>query len=280
MTLDNAYFEKVKAGEKTLELRLLDEKRAALKVGERVEFFAREGDEKIQVEIIGLHRAESFSELLSDKLYPLSGFGDVPRDEALSVMRRFYSESDEKKYGVLGIEIALVNGDGAKARTDAAPCEENGSTNEPEVIDIYSKGEYPSNELSNFYPHEFFMDGVRCGSMEGFLQSLKYRSQKKQRTVCALCGKEAKRRGQYKILWRLFGVCHWGGVPYKRNSDEFKALVMRAYREMHSQNEGFRAALSAADGKRLLHTLGGKNKRKTILTEAEFISCLEQLRKK
>lgn len=43
-------------------------------------------------------------------------------------------------------------------------------------MNMYSPGEYPLNKLSNFAPNEFEMDGVKCGSMEGFLQSLKYRN--------------------------------------------------------------------------------------------------------
>ena len=76
-----------------------------------------------------------------------------------------------------------------------------------ETIDIYSKGEYPSNVLSNFYPNEFTFDGVICGgSMEGFLQSLKYKSIKKQQKICLLSGKEAKKKGKYKFLWKLTGI--------------------------------------------------------------------------
>ena len=62
------------------------------------------------------------------------------------------------------------------------------------TIDIYSKGDYPADVLSNFYPNEFVIDGVRCGGMEGFLQSLKFKSRKKQDAVAALSGKDAKER--------------------------------------------------------------------------------------
>lgn len=40
-------------------------------------------------------------------------------------------------------------------------------------MDIGSGNTYPSNALSNFAPHSFVIDGVKCASMEGFLQSLK-----------------------------------------------------------------------------------------------------------
>ena len=43
-------------------------------------------------------------------------------------------------------------------------------------MDIGSGNGYPSSALSNFAPHEFELDGVKCASMEGFLQSLKFKS--------------------------------------------------------------------------------------------------------
>jgi hypothetical protein len=37
-------------------------------------------------------------------------------------------------------------------------------------MDIGSKSGYPSSALSNFAPHAFEFDGVKCASMEGLLQ--------------------------------------------------------------------------------------------------------------
>ena len=44
---------------------------------------------------------------------------------------------------------------------------------ETNTLDIRSNGLYPSNVLSNMCGNEFIFDGVECGSMEGFLQSIK-----------------------------------------------------------------------------------------------------------
>lgn len=38
-------------------------------------------------------------------------------------------------------------------------------------MDVGSKNAYPASALSNFSPHPFEIDGVKCNSMEGFLQS-------------------------------------------------------------------------------------------------------------
>ena len=149
---------------------------------------------------------------------------------------------------------------------------------EERVIDIYSKGDYPADVLSNFYPNAFVIDGVRCGGMEGFLQSLKFKSRKKQDAVAALSGKDAKERGGRKFLWKMSGNVYWQGKRIKRQSEEFLTLVTRAYREMARQSETFRDALAAAGNATLTHSIGKHDKRRTILTEEEFIYCLESLR--
>ena len=148
-----------------------------------------------------------------------------------------------------------------------------------DVIDILSSSEnYPEAELSNFYPYPFTVDGVECGGMEGFLQSLKFFNKRKQLRVCALSGKKAKKAGEKKRLWKLLGSVYWQGRFIKRDSKEFDDLISLAYNEMYKQNEAFRLALEASKGKKLVHTIGSHNKRKTILTEEEFISHLEWLR--
>ena len=140
------------------------------------------------------------------------------------------------------------------------------------IIDIYSKGDYPANVLSNFYPNEFVI--VRCGGMEGFLQSLKFRRRGRQEAVAALSGKEAKARGGRKFLWKLTGNVYWQGKRIKRQSEEFTALITRAYRGMARQSETFREALAATGDATLTHSIGKHDKRRTVLTEEEFIYCL------
>ena len=73
---------------------------------------------------------------------------------------------------------------------------------EKPVIDIGPDAVYPASELSNFAAHRFEIDGVQCGSMEGFLQSLKFPDETVQREVCALIGKRAKFKGQKRKWWR------------------------------------------------------------------------------
>lgn len=51
-------------------------------------------------------------------------------------------------------------------------------------MDIGSQNSYPASALSNFAPHPFIIDGIECNSMEGFLQSLKFKNPEMQKEVC------------------------------------------------------------------------------------------------
>ena len=59
---------------------------------------------------------------------------------------------------------------------------------EMNTLDIRSNGLYPSNVLSNLCSNGFRFDGMVCGSMEGFLQSLKRQDLDKQRQICSMKG--------------------------------------------------------------------------------------------
>ncbi len=146
------------------------------------------------------------------------------------------------------------------------------------VIDIRAKGEYPSNELSNYAEHHFIIDGVRCFSMEGFLQSLKYSKPREQRVVCKLTGKEAKERGQ-QIDWKSSQQLYWNGTTIDRHSEIYQELLKKAYGALY-ESKTFRDALRASNGKKLIHSYGEDDPQQTVLTTEEFLGLLNWLRKK
>ncbi len=148
------------------------------------------------------------------------------------------------------------------------------------IIDIHSKGEYPSCALSNFAEYEFYVDGIKCLSMEGFLQGLKFKNTEKQKKVCLLSGVNAKnssRRTFAQLRWRLTHNLYWQGKRINRYSDEYQLLLDKAYDEL-SKNGEFIKALKLSENKVLVHSIGKNNMSETVLTEREFISRLEKLR--
>ncbi len=145
-------------------------------------------------------------------------------------------------------------------------------------MDIGSSKGWPSSSLSNFAPHPFVIDNIECASMEGFLQSLKFKSPEIQIEVCKLIGKAAKFKGKKKKWWRD-QTLYWQGESIKRDSEEYQELLRRAYDALF-ENEGFRRALEATKGATLTHSIGNNDIHRTVLTEREFISQLNRLRKK
>lgn len=144
------------------------------------------------------------------------------------------------------------------------------------AIDIHSKGKWPSYALSNFFPHKFIFEGVKCGSMEGFLQSLKTDNVERQQLVCALSGKEAKLRSTN--TWKKEQNVFWNGHRINRHGNQFQFLIRRAYREMIKQCPQFKDALLATEKKKLFHSIGNPNPMDTILTERELCNILTELR--
>ena len=259
MKLREAPFVAMRDGKKDIELRLYDEKRSKLCLGDYIIFTCSEREERVCVIIKGLHRYPDFQALFADLPKKRLGYDE---EEAASPddLLAYYTAEDIKRYGVLGIEIALQR--------------------EPHaVVDIYSKGDYPADLLSNFAPHAFVLDGVACASMEGFLQALKHKSPEKQREICSLTGKAAKMAGKGKHLFKLTGHLYWQGKKLHRRRKEYNALVRRAYEAMLAASEDFKLALLCTQDRPLTHSLGKHSRFTTILTETEFIEHLNAVRR-
>ena len=143
-------------------------------------------------------------------------------------------------------------------------------------MNIGSGSKYPAGALSNFSPHPFEIDGIKCNSMEGFLQSLKFKSPEMQEEVCKLVGYAAKKKGRNKN-WQQSQTLYWKGKAIKRDSQEYQDLLDEAYMEMY-QNTKFKKALEASRGSTLTHSIGRSKKNETVLTIREFCSRLTKLR--
>ncbi len=110
MKLNPSPFDMIKSGEKTIELRLYDEKRRMIKIGDEIEFEnTSDSTQVINAKVLNLHRFCSFDELY--KSLPLLKCGYTPDDVETakpSDMELYYSAERQKKYGVVGIELELI----------------------------------------------------------------------------------------------------------------------------------------------------------------------------
>lgn len=112
MKLFSAPYEMIKSGEKTIELRLYDEKRQQIKVGDAITFTNTANGEKLTATVKKVHRFNSFEELY--KSLPLLQCGyTVENIDAASPqdMEQYYSAEEQKRYGVVGIALADVRDD-------------------------------------------------------------------------------------------------------------------------------------------------------------------------
>lgn len=109
MNLVPSAFKKIADGNKTIELRLNDEKRQRINVGDTVVFNCTSTKDMITAQVSGLHKFSDFEELY--KALPLEkcGYTVAELDTAhYTDMEQYYTKDQIKKYGALGIELCDV----------------------------------------------------------------------------------------------------------------------------------------------------------------------------
>ncbi len=101
-------FEMIKSGQKTIELRLNDEKRQKIKIGDEITFINVANGEALKTTVLKLHYFDSFGKLYRSLPLLKCGYTESSIDSAKeSDMEKFYSAEEQKLCGVVGIEICL-----------------------------------------------------------------------------------------------------------------------------------------------------------------------------
>ncbi len=107
MKLSTGPYNNIATGKKVIESRLFDEKRQAISIGDQIIFSENDKPENNVTAVVkGLLRYQTFKELFAD--HEPSLFGEESRDFLLTQIKQFYSDEDEKKYGVIGIRLELL----------------------------------------------------------------------------------------------------------------------------------------------------------------------------
>lgn len=106
MLLNEEPFTQIQEGIKRYELRLYDEKRSQLKVGDMVEFRKRTQEtERILTRITTLLRLPTFQDVPKHIAgWPKGTEGNKVQED----MRKYYSKEDEAHYGVLVIRVEKI----------------------------------------------------------------------------------------------------------------------------------------------------------------------------
>lgn len=106
MKLRPEYFDFINNGTKRIELRLYDEKRALIKLGDTIRFLKEpEKTEKLEVKVIGLLKYNNFHDLIKDFPNEILADKSITKEELKNILEEFYTLEDQQKYGVLGIRI-------------------------------------------------------------------------------------------------------------------------------------------------------------------------------
>ena len=106
MKLKEQYFNYIKFGTKTYEIRLNDEKRQKIKIGDYIEFQKEPlKEEKIIYKVDDLLYFKNFEELINKIDITLLASSKETKEELLKTLNSFYNAEEQKKYGVVAIKL-------------------------------------------------------------------------------------------------------------------------------------------------------------------------------
>ena len=107
MTVQTKYYRLLKNRQKTVELRLYDDKRRLIKIGDEILFSnLSDANDTFIGTVVALHRAENFKALCNIINPKQAGMSST--EELVHVMKEFYPIEKQNKWGVVGIEIKTV----------------------------------------------------------------------------------------------------------------------------------------------------------------------------
>lgn len=110
MRLTEAPFEKLRDGSKKIELRLYDEKRQQIKIGDTILFISlKDPYDTVLTRVTDIYRFASFEDLY--EVLPLEDLGYSAGEVATASskdMDEFYSPEEQAQYGVVGFRLDLL----------------------------------------------------------------------------------------------------------------------------------------------------------------------------
>lgn len=102
--LHSDVFDIVKNGKKDIEVRINDEKRRLLKVGDTLVFLRRPNeDEEIRAKVVGLEYYDCFENLVDHYDMGRIYLSDYTKEQYLEEMKRFYTMEEQRENGVVAI---------------------------------------------------------------------------------------------------------------------------------------------------------------------------------
>lgn len=107
--LDSDVFDIVKNGNKNVEVRINDEKRRKLKIGDELIFLKRPlEDEKINAKVISLDYYDNFNKLVENYEMKRLYLETYTKEKFLKELERFYTKEEQNKFGVVAIGFEII----------------------------------------------------------------------------------------------------------------------------------------------------------------------------
>lgn len=102
-------FNKMKNGERSVEVRLFDKKRQQLKIGDIIEFVNIETNEKLLTQLKGIAIFENFSDMVDYLTPQLLGYPN--KEELMLRFERLYPADLVSRFNIVGLFIKNINAD-------------------------------------------------------------------------------------------------------------------------------------------------------------------------
>lgn len=107
--LNDEPFQSIKSGKKVYEMRLYDEKRRLINVGDTILFKNRKDEEELKVNVTSINIFSSFEELYSKLPLKSLGYDESNIDKAsYKDMEQYYPREKQELYKVVAIGISLI----------------------------------------------------------------------------------------------------------------------------------------------------------------------------
>lgn len=110
LKLQPQFFDFIQKGTKRIELRLNDEKRQQIKIGDTITFRKLPDlQTTLTAEVVGLLRYASFADLMADFDIAVLADKNMTKAALMDALSQFYTPAAQAQYGVVGIRIKLAD---------------------------------------------------------------------------------------------------------------------------------------------------------------------------
>ena len=107
MNLQPKFYDYIANGTKRIEIRLYDEKRQKINIGDKIKFYKSDID-RLYARVTDLMKYDNFAELLANFDISILADKSVKKSELLDSLNKYYSLEKQTKLGVIAIKFEKI----------------------------------------------------------------------------------------------------------------------------------------------------------------------------